>query len=117
MITNELNGDTSSISILKGKEIQRKESLVHAVPLNAGEAQTEAESWMRMTARRFVTARGLAQGNAKLRVGTHAELGNIGTMFSGKYYLTEVSHQFDNAAGYLTHFTGERPGIGGAANA
>jgi phage protein D len=111
VISNELNGDTSGISILKSAFGERKEALAHTVPLSSREAQVEAESVLRMTARRFVTARGMAQGNAKLRVGSYVDLQGLGPLFTGKYYLTEVNQTFDGAAGYLTHFTGERPGI------
>src|SRR5437016_1410077 len=113
-ISNELNGDTSGLSILKSAFGERKESLVHTVPLNSNEAQVEAESVLKMTARRFVVAHGMTQANAKLRVGTYVDLQALGPLFSGKYYLTHVKHVFDGADGFRTEFTGERPGIGRA---
>jgi phage protein D len=113
-ISNELNGDTSGLSILKTAFGDRKESLVHTIPLNSNEAQVEAESVLKMTARRFVVAHGMAQANAKLRVGTYVDLQALGPIFSGKYYLTHVKHVFDGADGFRTEFTGERPGIGRA---
>jgi phage protein D len=113
-ISNELNGDTSGLSILKTAFGDRKESLVHTIPLNSNEAQVEAESVLKMTARRFVVAHGMAQANAKLRVGTYVDLQALGPMFSGKNYLTHVKHVFDGADGFRTEFTGERPGIGRA---
>ena len=69
---------------------------------------------MRMTARRFVVARGMAQGDAKLNVGTYVDLQGLGPLFSGKYYLSTVKHVFDGAQGFLTEFTAERSGIGHA---
>jgi uncharacterized protein len=114
VISNELNGDTSGLSILKSSFGDRKESLVHTVPLNSNEAQVEAESVLKMTARRFVVAHGMTQANAKLRVGTYVDLQALGPLFSGKYYLTQVKHVFDGAQGFRTEFTGERPGIGRA---
>ena len=116
-VSNELNGDTSGISILKSVFGERKESLAHLVPLNSSEAQVEAETVMKMTARRFVVARGMAQGNAKLNVGTYVNLQGLGPLFSGKYYLAAVKHTFDSGSdvpGFLTEFTGERSGIGKA---
>jgi phage protein D len=113
-ISSELNGDTSGLSILKSAFGERKESLVHTVPLNSNEAQVEAESVLRMTARRFVTARGVAQANAKLRVGTFVDLQGLGPLFNGKYYLTQVKHVFDGKDGFRTEFSAERPGIGKA---
>jgi hypothetical protein len=115
VIQSELNGDTSGVSILKSAFGARKEALAHTVPLSRNEAQTEAEAFFRMSARRFVVAYGVAQGNAKLRVGTYVDLKGLGTLFEGKYYLTEVKHTFDQASGFRTEFTGERPGIGKAS--
>lgn len=114
VISSELNGGDSGISILKSAFAERKEAVAHTVPLSSREAKAEAEAIMRMTARRFVVGRGVAQGNAKLRVGTYVDLQSLGPLFSGKYYLTDVHHVFDGADGYLTHFTGERPGLGKA---
>lgn len=113
-ISNELNGDTSGLSILKSAFGERKESLVHSVPLNSNETQTVAETALKMTARRFVTAHGMAQANAKLRVGNYVDLLGLGPLFNGKYYLTQVKHVFDGAEGFRSEFTGERPGIGRA---
>lgn len=113
-ISSELNGDDSGISILKSAFAERKEAVAHMVPLNSSEAKAEATAILRMTARRFLVGRGMAQGNAKLHVGTYVDLQNLGPLFSGKYYLTEVEHVFDGADGYLTLFTAERPGLGKA---
>jgi uncharacterized protein len=113
-VSNELNGDTSGISILRSSFGERKESLAHTVPLTSQEAQVEAETVLKMTARRFALAHGLAQGNAKLGVGTYVNLSGLGPLFSGKYYLAAVKHTFDGSMGYLTEFTGERAGIGSA---
>ena len=114
VVSAELNGDTSGISILKSMFGERKEALAHTVPLTSQEAQVEAEAVLRMTARRFVVAQGIAQGNAKLSVGTYVDLDGLGPLFKGKYYLSRVHHTFDGTSGFRTTFTGERPGIGKA---
>jgi phage protein D len=113
-ITNELNGDISGISILKSAFGERKEALAHTIPLTGREAKAEAEAVLRMSARRFVVARGVAEANAKLRVGTFVDLQGLGPLFNGKYYLAAVHHAFDGAGGFRTEFTAERPGIGKA---
>jgi Bacteriophage probable baseplate hub protein len=114
VVSGELNGDSSGISILKSAFGARKEALAHTVPLSSREAQAEAEAVMRMTARRFVVAHGMAQGDAKLRVGTYIDMQGLGPLFSGKYYLAHVKHVFDATLGFRTEFTAERPGIGKA---
>jgi phage protein D len=113
-ISNELNGDTSGVSILESALGARKESLAHTVPLNSQEAQTLAEAYFRMTARRFVVGHGVANTLPGLRVGAQVDIQNVGPLFSGKYYLTEVRHLFDPAHGLRTEFTAERPGLGRA---
>lgn len=111
-ISNELNGDTSGVSILQSALGARKEALAHTVPLNHDEAQHEAEAFFRMSARRFVVGRGVAETNPKLRVGTKLDLQDLGPLFNGKYYVVEVKHIFDQAKGLRTEFKAERLGIG-----
>jgi hypothetical protein len=112
VISGELGSDTSGISILKSAFGDRKEALAHTVPLSSREAQTEAETVMRMTARRFVVAHGITQADAKLRVGTYIDMQGLGPLFSGKYYLCHVKHVFEGTQGFLTTFSAERSGIG-----
>lgn len=111
-ISGELNGDRSGVSILQSALGQRKEALVHTVPLNSQEAQAVAESFFKMSARRFLIGRGVAETTASLRVGANVELQNLGPLFEGKYYVTEVIHIFDGVKGLRTEFCAERPGIG-----
>jgi phage protein D len=112
VISGELNGDASGASILQSAFGARKESLVHTVPLTSQETQAEAEAYFKMSARRFVVGRGVAETNGKLRVGAFVDLKELGQLFNGKYYLAEVRHVFDLAKGMRTEFVGERPGLG-----
>lgn len=114
LISGELNGDTSGVGILQQTLGARKEALAHAVPLANDEAQSTAESYFKMSARRFCVGRGIAGKNAGLRVGNFVDLRGLGPLFSGKYYLAEVTHLFDLAKGFRTEFSAERPGIGQA---
>ncbi len=114
IIRGELNGDSSGASILGSTLGQRKESLAHTVPLTSQEAQAEAETFFKMSARRFVTGRGVADASGQLRVGSYVDLQGLGPLFNGKYYLSEVKHLFDRTCGIRTEFTAERPGLGHA---
>jgi phage protein D len=91
----------------------RPERIVHMVPFNSREAQVQAEAQFRVMARRFVTGRGEADGDGRIRVGTYLNLNlqKSDIMFEGKYYVTEVRHTFDQENGYRTYFEVERPGI------
>jgi uncharacterized protein len=111
IISGELNGLTSGVKLLKDAIGERKEQLAHTVPLSTQEAQFRAESYFRASARRFVIGRGIAEGNAKLRVGSTVDLKGLGPLFSGKYYISEVQFVF-GADGLTTEFVAERPGIG-----
>jgi phage protein D len=113
-IQGELHGDSSGASILDSVFGKRKESVAHTVPLTDDDAKSQAETYYRMAARRFVVGTGLAQPNAKLRVGATVDLDGVGPLFNGKYYLAEVRHMFDGAAGFRSEFTAERPGLGKA---
>lgn len=111
-ISSELNGDKSGASILQSAFGERKQALAHTVPLNSREAQTTAETFFKRAARRFLVGRGVAQTDSPLRVGTYVDLQGLGGLFSGKYYVAEARHLFDNRSGFRTEFTGERPGLG-----
>jgi len=111
-ITSELNGDTSGVSILESAFGERKEALAHTVPLNSEEAQYEAEAFFKMSARRFVVGHGVAETKASLRVGAKADLKGLGSLFNGKYYVSDVKHLFDSTKGLRTEFRSERVGIG-----
>ena len=113
-ISGELGADASGASILRGAFAERKETVAHAVPLSSDEAKLYAEAWFRSAARRFVTGRGIAQPDGKLRVGAWVDLDGLGPLFNGKYYVAEVRHVFDGAAGFLSQFMAERPGLGPA---
>ena len=112
IISGELDGDTSGPSILQSALGARKESLVHTIPLTSQEAQSTADAYFKMSARRFVVGHGVAETDLALRVGSYVNLTGLGPMFSGKYYVTEVRHMFDRRRGLRTEFTSERPGIG-----
>ena len=109
---SELDGDASGASILSASFGQRKEALVHTVPLTSQETQTEAESLFKLTARRFVVGHGVADTSSRLRVGAQVDLQGLGPLFTGKYYVTEIRTRFDGTHGLRTLFTAERPGLG-----
>jgi phage protein D len=108
----ELGTDLGSDSLLQSALGQRDQQVVHLLPLSSQETQALAEAHYRRGARRFVTGTGLAEGDARLRVGAAAELKGLGTLFDGTYYVSRVRHSFDLANGYRTAFEVERAGIG-----
>lgn len=112
ILSGELDGNASGASVLSSAFGERKEAVVHTVPLGSEETQNQAEALFRSAARRFLTGRGAAQTDSRLRVGNQVDLQGLGPLFSGKYYLAEVRHIFDGVQGIRTEFSAERPGLG-----
>ena len=69
----------------------------------------------RERARRFVTASGVADGDARIRVGSTLSIGGLGPLFNGKYYVASVRHSYDGQYGFRTAFELERPGLGASS--
>ena len=114
LLGSELNGDISGASIVQAAFGERVDRITQRVPLTAVEAQSLAEATLRVQARRFVVGRGLARGDARIRVGRAIDLLGLGSLFTGTYYVTEARHSFSRQpdGGYTTEFVVERPGIG-----
>lgn len=115
VVSAELNGGDSGGSILEASFGKRPQQVVHELPLNEDEARALAEAHYARVARRFVLGNGVAEGDARLKVGAELELKQVGPLFEGKYFITRVRHTFDSAHGYRTAFTVERPALGRAA--
>jgi phage protein D len=84
------------------------EDLHLEAPVTAEEARLRAEARMRQRGRRFVRGRGVTLGTPSLRVGSRLDLVDLGPWFRGNYLVTAVSHRFDQASGYRTHFEAQR---------
>jgi hypothetical protein len=111
-LSGELGGDEGGSAILSGKIGDRPQQVVHLVPFTSAEAQALAEAHYRRAARRFVVGNGVAEGDARVRVGAKLTLSGVGPLFEGKYYVTRSRHLFDTRSGFRTQFVAERPGIG-----
>jgi len=113
-VQSELGGGVSGAALLRQKLGARTERVVHHMPLTTDEARARAAALFRTRARRFVCGRGVAEGDARIRVGATVELSELGSMFNGAYYVSEARHTFDSRNGYRTTFGVERPGLGTA---
>jgi phage protein D len=110
-LAGELNGDMSGSKVLASAIGSHDQQIVHDLPFTQQEVQAIAESEFRHAARRFVTGSGVAEGDARVRVGTKLTVGSTGNLFDGNYYVTRVKHLFDGTGGYRTQFFVERTGI------
>lgn len=111
-VQSELEGTQSGSSILQSALGARKQTLAHTNPRTSQEAQAQAEAVFRLLARRFVVGQGVAEPDARLRVGATVNLKGLGPLFSGKYYLSQTRYRFDTLFGSRLEFTAERPGLG-----
>jgi phage protein D len=115
VVRSELNGGTSGSSLLGSSLSERRESVVHTVPLTIREAEGRAQALFKQMARRFLVGYGLAETSADLRAGAKLILEGLGDLFSGEYYVSEAAHRFDAERGWRTEFTAERAGLGGSS--
>jgi len=85
----------------------RSEQLAQYATLNQTDAQALVNAEFAQRSRRFVVARGVAEGNPSLRVGSYLTLTGLGPRFSNTYYTTATVHRYDTEKGYATDFTAE----------
>lgn len=86
---------------------KRSEQLANFATLTQNDAQALVDAEFAQRSRRFVVARGVAEGNPALRVGTYLTLTGLGPRFSNTYYTTSAMHRYDIERGYATEFTAE----------
>jgi phage protein D len=85
----------------------RSEQLAQYATLTQSDAQALVDAEFAQRSRQFVVARGVAEGNPALRVGSYLTLTGLGPRFSNTYYTTATVHRFDTENGYATEFTAE----------
>ena len=112
VLGSELGSADSGASILSSALGDRVETVGQLVPLTSAEARSRVEALFKHQARRFVAGWGLAETDAKLRVGAKVKLDGLGPLFGGDYYVTDSVHRFDRVRGIRTEIHVERPGLG-----
>jgi phage protein D/phage baseplate assembly protein gpV len=104
LVTETGNGDGSGIS-QKFKMKESPKMIVVDQPVStAKEAKQMAQALCNELSGEFVTADAKAEGNPKIRPGKVVALNDMGTRYSGKYYITETCHRYSNRI-YKTDFT------------
>lgn len=90
---------------------QKEFSVVTAPVTTQPEADTRAKSILDEINGSFIEASGLCDGRAEIKAGGYVKITNIGTRFSGEYYVTHATHVYTAGEGYTTRFTvtGKRP--------
>jgi phage protein D len=104
LVTQTGNGDGSSIS-QKFKMKQPSKMIVVDQPVDTPkQAKQMAQALCNELSGEFVTADAKAVGNPKIRPGKVVTLQNMGTRYSGKYYITGTCHRYVHRD-YTTDFT------------
>ena len=104
LVTVTGNGDGSSISN-KFKMQQPPKMIVVDQPVDTlKEAEQMAQALCNELGGEFVTADAKAMGNPLIRPGKVVTLKNMGTRYSGDYYVTETFHHYIHG-NYTTGFT------------
>jgi uncharacterized protein len=113
-IAGELAGDKSGPTSVAEVFGDRVERVVHLAPDAAVTAQALADERLRSTARRFVTATAVIEGDARARPGKRGSFTGLGPRFAGDYGIVGVRHTHDIAHGFRSTLELERPGMGGS---
>lgn len=112
---NILPGQGSTgAEILSSTIGDRNHHVGHLMATTSDEAQALADAAFDHRARRFVCIDGTAEGNPKVRVGTHVALSGLGARLDNTYYVVRACHRWDAERGYETDFTAESAYLGGA---
>ena len=85
----------------------REEQVVNEPVSTPAEAKRRARSILLDRSREIVKATGTTVGLPNLRAGVMVHIENIGSRFSGRYFVTDTTHSM-GASGYTTKFSARR---------
>jgi len=94
-------------SLLRSSLAARSEHVSHPTVLTDDEASALADVAFDRRARRFVCVQGTAEGNPRVRVGTHVAVSGASPRFDNTYYVVKACHRYERGHGYETDFEGE----------
>ncbi len=111
VLGEEADGLVTANDLLASLGAVRPDLVAASVPLTEAEAQWLAATYYLEAARRYVTGRGEAAGNAALHAGSHVTLAGLTPALNGRYFVPVAVHHFDAARGYVTRFDVQRAGL------
>lgn len=99
----EIGGENNGATV--ARDFGQQKTVVVDQPVHSqAEAELLAQSIRNQMGQGFLTADGLCDGAPEVLAGTAIEIANIGTRFSGTYYVTSATHVFSPAEGFTTQF-------------
>lgn len=90
---------------LLGTEV---ETLIRTPVASQAEADQMAVGRFNQAVLDFIRGDGRVLGRTDLRAGNVIRLSELGTRFSGQYYVTSVVHSYSSGSGYYTDFRAQR---------
>jgi phage protein D len=82
--------------------------IVNQLPQDKAEADQMAKGQFEEMSLNYITGEGVCVGNSKIRAGSVIQIVGVGKRFSGRYYVTAVTHLLSPDEGYRTEFTVRR---------
>jgi phage protein D len=104
----------SGSSVLQEALGSRAEVYAGEVPLTSAEARARAQALFQRRARRFVCGRGVADADARLRVGGSVSLEGLGPLYTANTHLGHDTQGLGPRAGLRREIAVARPGLGRA---
>ncbi|RIK40425.1 MAG: type IV secretion protein Rhs [Chloroflexi bacterium] len=105
------NGTNNNSAIGNGQKIAKEAHGVEAFHydidrsvFSQDEAEAIAQAKLEALTRSFVTAEGSGTGNPAIKPGVIVNITAVGDRFSGKYYVTGVTHRYMADGGFTTTF-------------
>jgi phage protein D len=86
---------------------QREERVEDEPVFTQDEANKKAKDLLKERSKDLVKASGSCIGLPELRAGQRVVIGNLGSRFSGQYFITDTVHTISDS-GYVTKFNGRR---------
>jgi len=104
---SKMGGSKTGAEISAAAFLKSTKTVTDLAVMDASEANGIAKAIYNRQQRNFVEAEGVCSGIPDLLSGSTVEIEEVGTTFSGTYYLTSVTHTFDEQ-GYQTAFKARR---------
>jgi phage protein D len=108
---SNMGGQKSSANLVKTAFGSATNHIIDRPVMTQAEADQIAKAQFNHSALGLIYAEGTCWGRTDLQVSKVINLANIGKRFSGKYYVTAVTHRYKSDRGYYTHFQVRRNAV------
>jgi uncharacterized protein len=110
---SQMGGRTSGAALVDQRFGSASEVVCDRQAMNQAEADLRAKAAFRQANLGLIVGEGVCLGRTDLQAGKVIAITGLGQRFSGRYYLTAVSHRYRADVGYSTHFQVRRNATSG----